>query len=87
MKPYFSTEAKSLLGGLLEQDPSKRLGSSEEDSKEIKTHPWFAGIDWALLIKKQIPPPYKPMVVSAEDTRNIDRMFLNETVKDTPQVS
>lgn len=52
MKPYFSTEAKSLLNGLLEWDPSKRLGSTEEDSTEIKTHPWFAGIDWALLIKK-----------------------------------
>jgi hypothetical protein len=32
MKPYFSVEAKSLLSGLLERDPSKRLGSSEDDA-------------------------------------------------------
>lgn len=32
MKPYFTTEAKSLLKGLLERDPSKRLGSTEEDA-------------------------------------------------------
>lgn len=28
MKPYFTVEAKSLLSGLLERDPKKRLGSS-----------------------------------------------------------
>jgi serine/threonine protein kinase len=29
MKSHFSAEAKSLLKGLLEQDPTKRLGNSE----------------------------------------------------------
>lgn len=32
MKSYFSVEAKSLLSGLLERDPNKRLGSSEIDA-------------------------------------------------------
>ena len=32
MKPTFSTEARSLLRGLLEQDPTKRLGGSEQDA-------------------------------------------------------
>ena len=32
MKQYFSVEAKSLLSGLLERDPSKRLGSGPEDA-------------------------------------------------------
>ena len=32
MRPYFSTEAKSILKGLLERDPTKRLGSSDDDS-------------------------------------------------------
>jgi len=32
MKPYFSVEAKSLLSGLLERDPTKRLGASIDDS-------------------------------------------------------
>lgn len=85
MKPYFSVEAKSLLQGLLDKDPVRRLGASEEDASEIKRHPWFAKINWDKLVKKQIEPPYKPMVTSTEDTRNIDRMFLNEPAKDTPQ--
>ena len=29
-------------------------------------------------------PPFRPLVLSADDTRNIDKVFLNETVKDTP---
>jgi len=32
MKPYFTVEAKSLLSGLLERDPVKRLGASEDDA-------------------------------------------------------
>ena len=33
---------------------------------------------------KEIEPPFRPHVESADDTRNIDKVFLNETVKDTP---
>lgn len=84
MKPYFSVEAKSLLQGLLEKDPEKRLGSTEEDANEIKRHPWFTKINWEKLIQKKIEPPFKPMVTSPSDTRNIDKIFLNEPAKDTP---
>jgi serine/threonine protein kinase len=52
MKQYFSVEAKSLLSGLLERDPVKRLGSSQQDFQDIKKHPWFAKIDWKQLEQK-----------------------------------
>lgn len=52
MKAFFSVEAKSLLQGLLERDPAKRLGSTEEDANELKRHPWFAKIDWQKLMLK-----------------------------------
>lgn len=87
MKQYFSVEAKSLLSGLLERDPQKRLGSSNDDALEIKRHPWFAKVEWDKLLAKQITPPFKPYVSSAEDTRNIDKMFLNESAKETPGTS
>lgn len=32
MRPYFSAEAKALLKGLLERDPSKRIGNSDKDA-------------------------------------------------------
>jgi serine/threonine protein kinase len=50
MKAFFSVEAKNLLQGLLEREPSKRLGTSEEDANELKRHPWFAKIDWQKLM-------------------------------------
>jgi len=87
MKPHFSDEAKSLLNGLLEQDTKKRLGNAEEDAAELKRHPFFAGLNWDKLFKKEIEPTFKPFVTGPEDTRNIDKMFLNETVKDTPIIS
>lgn len=84
MKTYFSVEAKSLLQKLLERDPRKRLGCSDEDAQEIKRHAWFATIEWDKLIAKQIEPPYKPVVSGPEDTRNIDKMFTNEAPMETP---
>lgn len=36
------------------QDPSKRLGS-KAGADEIKRHPWFAGVHWAL-VRHQAPP-------------------------------
>ena len=37
---YLSTNAKSLLKGLLHKDPTKRLGF-ENDFDDIKSHPFF----------------------------------------------
>ena len=84
MKSYFSAEAKSLLTGLLEREPMKRLGSSNEDSNELKRHPWFKKINWEHLKNKEIEPPFKPQLKDAEDLRNIDKQFLNEPAKETP---
>jgi hypothetical protein len=53
----------------------------------LKVHPWFREIDWEKLYRKEIAPPFKPFTTGPEDTRNIDKMFLNETAKDTPVVS
>jgi len=36
--------AKSLISGLLERDPKKRLGA--KSINEIKQHPFFSSVDW-----------------------------------------
>jgi serine/threonine kinase 32 len=28
----------------------------------VKFHPWFRGIDWAALYKKEVVPPFEPDV-------------------------
>ena len=49
---------------MLEKDPHKRLGSSDESLTEIKKHPFFDGIDWHLIAKKKIKPISIPMANS-----------------------
>lgn len=58
-----SPAAQSILTGLLTRDPSKRLGVNGAD--EIKKHPFFAkNLDFDLLLRKKIQPPFKPSVSS-----------------------
>ncbi|KAG8228109.1 hypothetical protein J437_LFUL000111 [Ladona fulva] len=43
---YVSTEAKSLLTELLRPDPLERLGSGVNGIENLKSHPFFHGVDW-----------------------------------------
>lgn len=44
---------------LLERDTTKRLGVTGN----IKIHPFFKTINWTLLEKRAVEPPFKPKVV------------------------
>lgn len=75
-------QARHLLTGLLNKDPSQRLGA--EGAAEIRNHPFFAkDIDWKKLVQKKIQPPFKPSVESAIDTSNFDSEFTNEPPMDS----
>jgi serine/threonine protein kinase len=80
---YVSPEAQSLLEGLLTRDVEKRLGSGPEGGKDIKNHPFFKGIDWEKLDRKEIEPPFKPNVKDKKDVAEIDRMFTEEKPMDS----
>lgn len=77
---YVSSEAQDLIEGFLIRDPAKRLGS---DFDVVKNHPFFKGIDWDKLYRKEVDPPFKPTVLSKDDTSQIDPMFLNEKAVDS----
>ncbi|XP_067610861.1 protein kinase C delta type isoform X2 [Pseudorca crassidens] len=76
--PYYprwiTRESKDILEKLLERDTTKRLGVTGN----IKIHPFFKTINWALLEKRAVEPPFKPKVRSAGDYNNFDQEFLNE---------
>ncbi|KAJ9537152.1 hypothetical protein OSB04_029885 [Centaurea solstitialis] len=52
--PLVSFQARDLIKGLLVKEPENRLGS-ERGASEIKQHPFFEGLNWAL-IRCAVPP-------------------------------
>ncbi|KAF9652740.1 Pkinase-domain-containing protein [Thelephora ganbajun] len=80
--PDISSEARSVMTGLLQRAPQRRLGNHGGD--EIKRHPFFARyIDWNRLIAKKIQPPFKPSVESVLDVANFDSEFTSEMAQDS----
>ena len=75
MLPTVSQTAKDLLRRLLVRDPKQRLGSGESDAGEIKSHVFFQGLDWDLLYRGDIPPPWTPKFAGSLDTSQFDQEF------------
>lgn len=61
MPDSFSIELRSLLTGLLQRDVPKRLGCrSGRGAEELKSHPFFRGIDWRVVYLQRLSPPLIP---------------------------
>jgi len=73
---HLGPDARSLITGLLQLDPTKRLGVIQGGAATIKSHPWFTsvGFDWAALVARRMPPPIVPAVRSASDLSNFAGM-------------
>ncbi len=78
---FLDRDSKSIISGLLNRDPMKRLGNN--GAKEIKQHLFFKKIDWKRLYNKGYAPPYKPPVSGQMDTSNFDSEFTNELPMDS----
>ncbi|KAL9957916.1 hypothetical protein ACROYT_G034871 [Oculina patagonica] len=79
-----SDKARTVLAGLLEKNPTKRLGGGPDDAKEVMKHPFFSTINWDDIYHKRVKPPFKPVVKSETDVSNFDEDFTNEPVQLTP---
>lgn len=71
-----SQEGKNFVKGLLNRNPRHRLGAID-DAEELKRHVFFADIDWDLLTKRLITPPFKPKLKSETDVSYFDPEFTN----------
>ncbi|KAL7078637.1 hypothetical protein ACQ4LE_002080 [Meloidogyne hapla] len=56
----FSPECRNLLEGLLKRDVHERLGCKGKGAEEIKTHPFFRGVDWQVVYLRRMAPPLIP---------------------------
>ncbi|PYH47539.1 serine/threonine-protein kinase [Aspergillus saccharolyticus JOP 1030-1] len=73
--------ARDLLTRLLDRDPQRRLGAN--GAAEIKSHHFFANIDWRKLLQRKYEPSFRPNVLGARDTTNFDREFTSEAPQDS----
>jgi p70 ribosomal S6 kinase len=84
LPPYLSTEAHSLLKGLLQKESSRRLGSGPNGGDEIKSHKWFRSINWKKLEERELLPKFKPDVSGKDCTANFDKCWTAMPANDSP---
>lgn len=81
---FLSKEVVDLIKKLLIKDPSQRLGSSLNETDEIKKHPFFSGINWDEYLQKRVKPPFIPRLNGKADTKFFDTKYTATNPSDTP---
>ncbi|XP_059443218.1 serine/threonine-protein kinase AtPK2/AtPK19-like [Corylus avellana] len=84
LPPFLTSEAHSLLKGLLQKEPSRRLGSGPSGGDDIKSHKWFQSINWKKLEARELQPKFKPDVSGKDCTANFDRCWTAMPPNDSP---
>ena len=65
-----SRSGRALIRALLHKDPNMRLGTTVEGVEGVKKHPFFDDLDWKKCAKRELTPPWTPVVADECDTRN-----------------
>lgn len=82
-KAAIPADAKSLILGLLDKDPTKRLGARQ--ASDVLTHPFFREVQWDLVLRKKITPPWVPTSLSIDEEKaknpdiNFDKYLASKT--------
>uniref|UniRef100_A0A672P2H3 protein kinase C n=1 Tax=Sinocyclocheilus grahami TaxID=75366 RepID=A0A672P2H3_SINGR len=71
---WITVDTRDMLEKLFERDPSRRLGIVGN----IRGHLFFKTVNWSVLERKEVEPPFKPKVKAPNDCSNFDREFLSE---------
>ncbi|ETI32862.1 AGC protein kinase [Phytophthora nicotianae CJ01A1] len=88
--PRFTEDAKDFVSKLLTKNEDNRLGSGEHGFEHIKHHPWFKGLDWDSVERKEalFEGQYALMEKHAKEyrTEDIFETYMNtvEVPIDTP---
>lgn len=86
MPQFLSPEAQSLLRMLFKRNPQNRLGAGANGINDIKTHVFFANIDWEKLKKREQTPPFRPVIPTSDIVHYFDTEFTSRTPRDSPAV-
>lgn len=83
--PHFTSAAQDVLRELLQKDPIRRLGSKGAD--DLKAVAFFSMIDFNLLARKELVPPFKPDVSDESDTKYVPKSYLQAKPEDSIDAS
>ena len=83
----FDRAARSLIKHLLQADLAKRFGNLKNGVQDIKSHRWFAGLDWVRLAQREVPMPYVPVVTSPGDASHFQEYPDSKTLADVVPAS
>jgi len=82
---YLTSEACSLINGLTQKDPKKRLGCGPAGAQAIKNHQFFRQITWKKLMTKEVAPPFQPEIRRGKlDSSNFDNAYTKLPPIDSP---
>jgi len=84
LKKYLTPNAKDLLKKLLNKQAENRLGFGEKDAEAVKSHNFFAGVNWDHVLNKKTNPPFLPLLKSEDDFSNFDDEFTSKPAIDSP---
>jgi hypothetical protein len=72
-----------LILKLLQKDPKLRLGY-HNDAEDLKKHPFFHGINWTHLKRKEYKAPIELKLKGKEDVSQFSEDFTNQEAVDIP---
>jgi serine/threonine protein kinase len=70
--------ARDLIEKLFVSNPKKRLGYNSSD--EVKNHPFFKGIDFDKVLRKEYKPPFIPKLKDDTDLKYFDENYTHLNV-------
>ena len=70
--------AEDLIRKLLVVAPASRLGGSIRGGRDVKAHPFFAPLNFAKLVQREVAAPFVPPITSALDASNFDQSWEDE---------
>lgn len=81
-KIMMSEDLKDFISRLLDKNYRTWLGS-QEDVKEVLSHPWLSDIDIPQIMEKRVKPEYVPTISGDDDTSQFDASFTEMSIDPT----
>jgi len=75
-----SVEVRTLIKGLLEIDPTKRLGYGANGYDNVISQAFLKNVDWDDVYNCKLEPHYIPKFSDSVDVNNFDRIFTNRSI-------